>query len=132
MTSINAGSHTFVSDTDLNLDFLPMTEQNKSIYEKLKTPASFINKVHAELANNLNSSTNEAYSVLFYTKRFGYNELMGMLDKLKKFDPNYKCFNADNRLSVLMLIFNDATDEIKKVNLEDTKAFNEKLAGEEL
>jgi hypothetical protein len=134
MTTINAGSHTFVSDIDLNLDFLPMTEQDKkiSIYEKLKTLGSFINKAHTAFADNHNNSTNEAYSVLFYTKSFGYNELLDMLDKLKKFNPNYKKFKAGNRLSVLMLIFNDAADEMKKVNPEDAKAFNEKLADKKL
>jgi hypothetical protein len=127
ITVINAGSHTLVSDVDYNMDFVPMTSTGKvTIYDKLRTLGTIINRVNKDFGRTHINSLNDSYNANYYSKSFGYAELLQILKKISTDNYNYRKFKSGNRLAVLMLIFNDAVKLMKQhnqaINVEESTA----------
>ena len=120
------GSATKTSDIDLNVDYTSIDNPKISSFEKLFYVARFISyfntefgAFHGDISNRGTTNSLLAYDLNLYSTNVGNVNIATSVQKLNKAQKNL--LDRTNRLSVAMLLFNDAIQVAsgKKANLID-------------
>jgi hypothetical protein len=109
------GSPTFTSDIDLSVNFVPRPNQEcLSVYSTLAGISTFIHNYNTIFRTLHLNTSGEAYDVNLYSMDFGNPGFAPILEELKTNRNEYTKFLTGNRLSVLMLIYNDSLEMARR------------------
>lgn len=103
----SGGSQTITSDIDFSVDFIE-GGQDLTIFQRLQANAVFIRQFNKKFLEVHGASPLKVYDVNLYSLDFGSPDIISFLVQLKSDAPKWKNFASANRLSQLLILYNDA------------------------
>lgn len=103
----SGGSQTITSDIDFSVDFIEGGD-SLTIFQRLQANAVFIRHFNKKFLDVHGASPLKVYDVNLYSLDFGSLDIINFLVQLKKDAPKWKNFASANRLSQLLILYNDA------------------------
>lgn len=115
----SGGSQSTSSDIDASIDFLPENNVVLNAFGKLKAVVTFIELYHLDFIQIHKSNSLAVYDVNLYSGDFKYEELTAEIIRMKNTQiEDFRIFKAVNRLSVMLLIYNDSLNMFHKKNIQ--------------
>lgn len=106
------GSVTLTSDIDLSVDFNMLTP---NYYNSLKNVSSFISRFNKIFKENYNTSPGNAFDLNLYSSNFANEEIIEIIANMSENNKDFfSYFINTNRLSSLMILYNDAFKVFKE------------------